>query len=315
MTALPTWEEFMLPVLTVLSDGEAQNTRSIRNAVSDFVALTDEQRTGMLPSGRVTRAADRISWALHFLHRVRAIERPRRATYMISDRGRTLLANHADGLTERDLKPLAAPGDEWWIQRSGGGVAAGEPEARPVADAAADFDLEAHPLDPYEQIAEGVARIRNDVASQLLSRLHAQEPAFFEEAVVTLLLAMGYGGVGGRGVTTALSNDGGIDGVIDQDVLGLRKVYVQAKRYSPTNAVGRPDVQSFVGALAGRADSGVFITTSRFSRDAVEYVRNLPTRIVLVDGPRLAELMIEHTVGVQVSETVRIVELDEDFFT
>ena len=155
--------------------------------------------------------------------------------------------------------------------------------------------------DPTEQVEQGVARINEEVASELLSRLVEQDPAFFEKAVVELLLAMGYGGVGGRGVTTDLTNDGGIDGVIDQDVLGLSKVYVQAKRYSPRgNSVQRPEVQGFVGALSGKADGGVFITTSRFSAGAVQWARTVPARIILIDGRRLAELMIEYGVGVQV---------------
>jgi restriction system protein len=133
--------------------------------------------------------------------------------------------------------------------------------------------------------------------------------------VVHLLLAMGYGGVGGWGVVTTPTNDGGIDGIIDQDVLGLSKVYVQAKRYASTNAVQRPEVQGFVGALTGKAKSGVFITTSRFSTGAIDWARTTPVRLVLIDGPRLAELMIEYGVGVQVKRTVRIVEIDEDFFT
>ena len=167
----------------------------------------------------------------------------------------------------------------------------------------------------WKQVEQGVARIHEEVASELLSRLVEQDPAFFEIAVVKLLLAMGYGGVGGRGVTTDLMNDGGIDGVIDQDVLGLSKVYVQAKRYSPTNSVQRPEVQGFVGALSGKADGGVFITTSRFSPGAVEWVRTVPARIILIDGRRLAELMIEYGVGVQVERSYRVVEIDEDFFT
>lgn len=161
---------------------------------------------------------------------------------------------------------------------------------------------------------QGVARIHEEVASELLSRLVGQDPAFFEGAVVKLLLAMGYGGAGGRGVTTDLTNDGGIDGIIDQDVLGLSKVYVQAKRYSPGNSVGRPEVQGFVGALSGKADGGVFITTSHFSAGAIEWVRNVPARIILIDGHRLTGLMIEYGVGVQVQRTYRIVEVDEDFF-
>lgn len=314
MKPLPTWEGFMIPLLTVLSDGQERSTREIRNAVSDLVALTEEQRTEMLPSGRVTRAADRISWAIHFLHRVDAIQRPRRATYVIAERGKGLLSSHPDGLTERDLKPHAKSGDEWWEKRSGSGRGGEAADDLSVSVTAAEEDR-GSVLAPHEQVEQGVARIHEEVASELLSRLVDQDPAFFEGAVVELLLAMGYGGVGGRGVTTDLTNDGGIDGVIDQDVLGLSKVYVQAKRYAPTNAVRRPEVQGFVGALSGKADGGVFITTSRFSPGAVEWVRTVPARIILIDGRRLAELMIEYGVGVQVERSYRVVEIDEDFFT
>jgi restriction system protein len=169
-------------------------------------------------------------------------------------------------------------------------------------------------MTPTEQVEGGIARIHEEVASELLSRLQGKEPAFFEAAVVNLLLAMGYGGETGSGTVTQLTNDGGIDGVIDQDVLGLRRVYVQAKRYAPDNVVQRPDVQGFVGALSGKADSGVFITTSRFSEGARAYAASVPTRIILIDGARLTSLMIRYGVGVQVRETYSIVEVDEDFF-
>ena len=184
------------------------------------------------------------------------------------------------------------------------------PQAKTV-DARANESSE---LDPTEQVETGIERIHHEVAAELLSRLVDQDPAFFENAVVDLLLAMGYGGVGGRGVVTDLNHDGGIDGVIDQDVLGLNKVYVQAKRYTPTNAVQRPEVQGFVGALSGKADGGVFITTSRFSAGALEWARTVPARIILIDGQRLTQLMIEYGVGVQVQRAVQIVEIDEDFF-
>ena len=160
----------------------------------------------------------------------------------------------------------------------------------------------------------GIERIHEEVATDLLTRLQSREPGFFEQAVVDLLLAMGYGGTSGAGSVTQRSNDGGIDGVIDQDVLGLNRVYVQAKRYKDENVVGRPDLQAFVGALSGKADSGVFITTSRFSDGAKFYAENVPTRVILIDGKRLARLMIRYGVGVQVKETYKIVEIDEDFF-
>ena len=170
-------------------------------------------------------------------------------------------------------------------------------------------------LDPYELVEEGITRINDEVASDLLDRLHSQDPAFFEQAVVDLVVAMGYGGADTRATRTQLSNDGGIDGIIDQDVLGLSRVYIQAKRYALTSSVQRPDIQSFVGALQGQqANQGVFITTGRFSSGAIDYAKSVPTRVVLIDGTRLAELMIRYRVGVQVKQTLQIVDVDEDFF-
>ena len=303
MSGTPTWEQFNVPVLTVLSDGMTRSLRQLRRDVADAVGLTAEQRAETLPSGQL-RADNRIGWAASFLNRVDALDHPSRGQYVITDFGRELLERHPTGITENDLKAVAKEGDEWWLSRS----AANGQEDQPLDTSATD-------LDPTEQVEQGVARIHEEVASELHSRLVDQDPAFFEGAVVELLLAMGYGGVGGRGVTTDLTNDGGIDGVIDQDVLGLSKVYVQAKRYAPTNAVQRPEVQGFVGALSGKADGGVFITTSRFSPGAIEWVRTVPARIILIDGRRLAELMIEYGVGVQVGRTYRVVEVDEDFFT
>jgi len=170
-------------------------------------------------------------------------------------------------------------------------------------------------LDPREQIEAGVARINADVAGQLLERLLDQDWAFFERAVLDLLIGMGYGGAEGSALHTQLSRDGGIDGVIDQDALGLSRIYVQAKRYAPDNVVSRPAIQAFVGALAGnQANQGVFITTSRFSSDAITYAGAVSTRVVLVDGEWLTRLMIRYGIGVQVKQTVQIVEVDEDVF-
>lgn len=175
--------------------------------------------------------------------------------------------------------------------------------------------LTATELDPVEQIEQGIDRIHADVASDLLARLHEQDPAFFEQAVLDLLMGMGYGGAEGKATRTQLSADGGIDGVVDQDALGLSRIYVQAKRYALDSAVGRPAIQGFVGALHGnQATQGVFITSGRFSSEAVRYADSIPTRVVLIDGHRLATLMIRYGVGVQVKRTVTIVEVDEDFF-
>ena len=166
-----------------------------------------------------------------------------------------------------------------------------------------------------EQVEEGISSLHEAVSAELLSRLHTQKPAFFERAVLDLLMAMGYGGSQGRATQTQLSRDGGIDGVIDQDTLGLSRVYVQAKLYDPDSTIGRPAIQGFVGALHGQqANQGVFITTARYSREAVDYAANVSTRVVLVDGARLTSLMIKYRVGVQVRQRYELVDLDEDFF-
>lgn len=303
MTTFPTWEEFNVPVLTVLSDGVIRTLRQLRQDVAVLAGLSEAQLAEQLSSGQ-SRAENRIGWAASYLNRVDALNRPNRGRYTITDFGRQLLTSHPASITEADLRAVAKEGDEWWITRS-------SLDGHNVEH----VDESIVGLDPTEQVEQGIARIHEEVASELLTRLRSEDSTFLEDAVVKLLLAMGYGGVGGRGVTTARSNDGGIDGVIDQDVLGLNKVYVQAKRYGPGSSVLRPEVQGFVGALSGKADNGVFITTARFSTGAIEYARSVPMRIILIDGQRLAELMIEYSVGVQVNQTVRIVEIDEDFFT
>jgi len=301
MNGMPNWEGFNVSVLQVLSDGRTRTIRELRNDVVEHVGLTEEQRAETLPSGQ-PKAENRIGWAASYLTRVDALRRPSRGQYEITDVGREMLANHPERITHADLKAVAKEGDEWWIARSGGAeIAMTEPTS-----------VE---LDPTEQVEQGIARIHNEVAAELLTRLRAEDPTFFEEAVVQLLVAMGYGGTGGTAAVTPAVHDGGIDGVVDQDVLGINRVYVQAKRYAENVPVGCPELQAFVGALAGKADGGVFITTSRFSQGAVEYAGTVPSRLILIDGSRLTELMIRYEVGVQVSQTMRIVELDEDFFT
>ena len=225
--------------------------------------------------------------------------------YRITDGGRRLLGEHPHGITEKDLRSL-----------SGDPNAPHTFKAFPAESTSASEEVadEASALDPEEQIASGVARINVDVADQLLTRILAQEPVFFEQAVLDLLMAMGYGGAEGSATRTQLSNDGGIDGIVDQDALGLSRIYVQAKR-STTGTVGRPAIQEFVGALAGnQANQGVFITTSSFSAEAARFAEQVPTRIVLIDGERLTRLMIRYGVGVQVKRTIHLVEVDEDFF-
>lgn len=234
------------------------------------------------------------------------MERPRRGNYRITEAGREILGRFPQGVSKRELNEL---GDDQSSK-----VQPYQPSRPRMRQAVSMPEAAVEEMTPIEQVQAGIARVNGDVATELLKRLQWKEPGFFEQAVVDLLLAMGYGGVNGAGRVTQVSHDGGIDGVIDQDVLGVSRVYVQAKRYAEGNTVGRQVIQAFVGALSGRADSGVFFTTSRFTDDARRYAQSVPTRIILIDGERLTQLMIRYGVGVQIKQTFHAVEIDEDFF-
>lgn len=306
MTDMPTWEAFMIPTLRVMSDGVVRHKREFEPLVADEAKLSQEQKIEMLPSGAELKYKNRIGWGVSYLANVGALKRPRRGYYQITDAGQELIERFPHGAKEHDIDAVAEdPKSLLRIYQSTG------PRKKPVQST---VEVESSSLSPVEQVESGIARIQEEIAADLLARLQGKEPGFFEQAVVDLLLAMGYGGTSGAGNVTQLSNDGGIDGVIDQDILGLNRVYIQAKRYTDGNTVGRPDLQAFVGALSGKADRGVFITTSRFSEGAKVYAYNVPTRIILIDGERLATLMIRYGVGVQVREIYKVVEIDEDFF-
>lgn len=285
----------MAPILRIMSDGIVRDRSQITVEAADDAGVSDADRAITLTTGQPMHA-NRVGWAISHLTKAGAMDRPERGKYRINDVGRQLLANHPE------------------VTRAGVEAVTGYRRVKTAPDAAPEITDEDDSLDPAELIDKGIKQIHAEVAAELLSRLMSKSPAFFEQTVVDLLVAMGYGGAEGQAKVTSLTNDGGIDGVIDQDTLGLSRVYVQAKRYAMDNPVTRPDVQSFVGALSGMADGGVFITTGRFSPGARTYAEAVPTRIILIDGERLTSLMIRFGVGVQTRETVHLVEIDEDFF-
>lgn len=300
---IPIWPAFTHHVLAVLVGGETLKLRELVTRTLDHAEIGEPARAEKLESGG-SRADNRVGWAVTNLSKASWIERPARGQYRITDTGRAWLAQHPEGL--REFGEAHRVFAEFWPQKE---ASAASPAIAVVLDEA---ETE---VDPIEQIEHGVARVRSEVAADLIARLREQSPAFFEQAVVDVLLAMGYGGSEQRGRQIGGSGDGGVDGVIDQDALGLDQIYVQAKRYAEGNSVGREAIQAFIGALHGfGAGRGVFITSSSFTSGAQDYAKAIPTRIILIDGERLADLMIKYRVGIQVKQTYDVVEVDEDFF-
>lgn len=290
--------------MVALADGEPRKRREIIAAAQDRMGLSEKARAETISLGE-TRASNRAGWTLTHMYKAGWIERPVRATYAITEQGREWLR----------LNPSAKPTfseanrmfKEFWPNP---GLSRHEDSVGESVGSADDVETS-----PEEQIQGGIDLIHSTVADDLLDRLRSSDPDFFEDAVVKLLLAMGYGGAEQRGMRIGGTGDGGVDGVIDQDPLGLDQIYIQAKRYAAGNNIGRETIQAFIGALAGRAASrGVFITTSDFTPAARSYAQALPTNIVLINSQRLTDLMVKYKVGVQVTKTYELVDVDEDFF-
>ena len=262
---------------------------------------------------------DRISWGLTYLKMFGAVDSPRRGQQVISDEGLKLVESYPNGIPA-DVVAHIVRSARSTRERSQSDSSEQDPQETPktVTKTVAVTTAPAEVSDstPQELIDESITQIESALTHDILERVRAMSPTAFEHLVVDVLLAMGYGGPAGRGTVTPASNDGGVDGIIDQDALGLSKIYVQAKRYAKDNVVSRPDLQNFVGALHGKATQGVFITSSSFTSGARGYAEELGSGIslVLIDGEHLARLMIKYGVGVQVARTYTIMKLDEDFF-
>lgn len=299
VSTIPTRYELLRPVLEVLSDGAVRHRRVIYAEVARHIGLTDEQLAERLDAGD-SRAHNRIGWAMSDLTRAKLIENASRGHFRITPAGHTFLESHATvALADLECIPAYV---EYVPARTGArrGTAV---ETSKIEDQS-----------PDDLIETGIRLIEDDTKVKLLERLRGTDPLYFEEVVRKLLVKMGYGR-DGRMNRLHGSGDGGLDGVIDRDELGLSKIYIQAKRYAEDSTIGRPKIQEFVGALATRGASvGVFFTTSRFTREAEEAAQLVQQDVALVDGIRLTELMIKHRVGVQVASTVEIVKVDEDFF-
>jgi restriction system protein len=294
----------MLPVLKVAADGEIRIGDAVERLIVVF-GLSTEEKSQLLPSGRQTTFANRVHWAKSYLGKAGLIELTRRAHFSITDRGRKVLASPPDRIDIKYLQRFP----EFQSFREGDGSSAISKEPIDTAPPSG--------LTPDEVLRSVHRQLEAALADELLQRIRSGTPAFFESLVVRLLIAMGYGGsisdvdkalVGGTG-------DGGIDGVIDQDPLGLDRIYVQAKRYADGNNIGASAIRDFFGSLDRfKASKGLFVTTSSFSSSAKETAEMLSKRIVLIDGIQLARLMIRHGVGCRIEETLYLKKVDEEFF-
>jgi restriction system protein len=298
---LPPWHFFLRYVLEGLGNGEVLHRRDLKRIASEIAPLTPEQRNVTF-SGGERISEHRAGWAMSALTRAAAVEKPSRGHFKITEVGRKLLAENQGLLTKKHLMALPA-WDEY------------QPTSHHAEGAQSFQNLENDESDPFERIDSAVNEIQQGVAAELLAKLRSGSPEFFERSVLDLLAAMGYGGLDKNITHTGRSGDKGIDGVLDQDELGLNRVHVQAKRYDEGNTVGRPDIQQFIGALGDNSASrGVFVSSSRFSREAKETAEKAGEKIALIDGSKLVELMIRHKVGVQERKTFTLVEVDEDYF-
>jgi len=298
---IPDFQSIMLPLLQVLTDGREWRMRDVTETLASRFQLTPQEREEMLPSGQQTFFSNRVAWAKTHLKAAGLLLNPTRGKVSLSDEGSRVLATNPDGINCRFLRQyptyldLVKPRSE-------------ETDDHDVPDEAETNQT------PLELMDESFHALRRATADELLVKLRQCSAGFFEKVVVRLLQAMGYGGVAGEALVTGRSGDAGIDGIIKEDKLGLDVVCIQAKRWEGT--VGRPVIQGFVGSMDFvRARKGVILTTSQFSRDAVEFVDRIEgKKVVLIDGPQLADLMIDHNVGVLPTKNYELKEVSNDFF-
>lgn len=299
---IPDFQSLMLPVLRIASDGKEHTIRESEARLAVEFGLSDEEKARLLPSSRQAVFYNRISWAKVYLQQAGLIVSPRRGCFVITERGRQVLAQKPERINIKFLEAFPEFVDARTSKKD---------KDKPPERDFENSDRET----PEERLEDAYQKIRAGLAAELLNHVKGGSAQFFEELVVELLVKMGYGGSrkeAGRAIGG--SGDEGIDGIINEDRLGLDVIYIQAKKWEGT--VGRPEIQKFVGALHGkRARKGVFITTGRFAGDAIEYVSHIDPRVVLIDGRQLAELMIDFGIGVTPTAVYEIKRIDTDYFS
>ncbi|MDR2510886.1 MAG: restriction endonuclease [Bacteroidales bacterium] len=294
----------MLPILKILEDKQEHKLQELILKICDEFELSEEDRNELVPSGVQTKIYNRITWAMTHFKKAGLAVSPKRSTFIIGEMGIQILKSHP---VRVDLKLLnEIPAYKKWKEFSKGIHSV---EKNNIDEQSQD---ELETKTPEEVLEDSYSQLKEELAIEIIEKIKECSPSFFERLVVDLLLKMGYGG-SKRGKVTGKSGDGGIDGIIDEDKLGLDTIYIQAKKWD--TVVGRPEIHKFVGALAGQgAKKGIFITTSNFTKEANEYQPKNDTKIVLINGIRLANLMIEHNVGVATKINYEVKKIDSDYF-
>lgn len=297
--AIPDFQSVMLPLLKFASDQKEHSLQEAIDSLANSFNLTLDERQELLPSGTQARFANRVAWARSYFKQALLVENTKRGFFKITKRGLDLLDKNPNEINKKTLELFPEFLEFQNVKRE------------PIAEKSND-ELERQT--PEESLEIAYKTLSDGLAGEIIQRIKDCSPVFFERLVVELLLSMGYGGSrADAGRAIGQSGDGGIDGIIDEDKLGLDSIYIQAKRWEGT--VGRPEIQKFVGALQGnRAHKGVFITTSDFTKEAQEYVKNITNKVVLINGFTLAKLMIENDVGVSTVSTYKVKKIDSDYF-
>jgi restriction system protein len=310
--AIPDYQSLMLPVLKLAGDGREHRMLEVVDSLASQFKLTEAEREELLPSGKQPVFNNRVHWAKTYLVQAKLLIATRRAHFKITERGRSVLSQNVGRIDAKFLRRY----DEFNAFVAGERTAVVPSPELPSAVKWAVEELVISESTPDELLRATIKEVESALATELITRICAASPAFFEGLVVDLLLKMGYGGSrADAGRAIGKTGDGGIDGVIDQDQLGLDRIYLQAKRYDPDNPVGEPDIQKFCGSLgAKKASKGVFLTTSYFTKPAVAFAEYHPYKIVLIDGDLLARLMINHSVGVRIVETMHYKKIDDEYF-
>jgi len=302
--SVPSFTEIMLPILRKAADNRTYSLKECVAFIEQYFELTDEEKQERVPSGKQRTVYNRITWAITHMKKAGLIEyREKRGCFGITDLGQKLLSENPDMITVKLLKGYES-------YRS---FVNADAEQSTSADILSNAEESRTPEEIMGSLAE---QLNLQLADDILDIIYSNTPTFFENLVVDLLMKMGYGGLEGKGIVTRKSGDGGIDGIITQDELGLESIYLQAKRWNREASISRPEIQKFAGALLGEgATKGIFISTASYSKGAIEYAKSVPNaKIILIDGIKLAKFMIKHDLGVSTSNVIRIKKIDSDYF-